>query len=128
MKVEDAVVVSLHPWELCEFDDFFPVIRSDLMLDERQAIIYVAPELAPCRTQRNHLSEARPQPRLCHPLPCVGRNEQTFQVVKAIGAKCAWFGLDSLCFLSSEKIKACELAQQLHYEWIWIDTCCIDKQ
>ncbi len=55
-----------------------------------------------------------------------GENEQTFQDVRNLPSQCASGRTprDIAC----EKIRrACELAEKWDYEWIWIDTCCIDK-
>ncbi|KAI0692863.1 heterokaryon incompatibility protein-domain-containing protein [Cerioporus squamosus] len=56
-----------------------------------------------------------------------GADEQTFQDLQELCAKCAKTGQnprDLVC----EKIKrSCELAEQHGYRWVWIDTCCIDK-
>ncbi len=55
-----------------------------------------------------------------------GENEQTFQDIQALPSKCA--AGETPRDLASEKIrKACELAESFMYEWIWIDTCCVDK-
>ncbi len=55
-----------------------------------------------------------------------GENEQTFQDIQALPSKCA--PGQTPRDIASEKIrKACELAQKFSFEWIWIDTCCIDK-
>ncbi len=56
-----------------------------------------------------------------------GENEQTFQDVRALATRCAQSG-ENPRDLASEKIRrACELAEREGYDWIWIDTCCIDK-
>ena len=53
--------------------------------------------------------------------------EQSFQDLKSIHARCAESG-ESPHDLVSEKIrKCCEVAAQRGYKWVWIDTCCIDK-
>ncbi|KAI0753618.1 heterokaryon incompatibility protein-domain-containing protein [Fomes fomentarius] len=55
-----------------------------------------------------------------------GKKEQTFQDIQALPFKCA--PGQTPRDIASEKIrKACELAEEKGYEWIWIDTCCIDK-
>ncbi len=55
-----------------------------------------------------------------------GENEQTFQDIQELPSKCA--PGQTPRDLASEKIrKACELAEQEHFLFIWIDTCCIDK-
>ena len=53
--------------------------------------------------------------------------EQTFQDLQAIRAKCARTGQNPRD-LACEKIKrCCELAERHGYSYVWIDTCCIDK-
>ncbi|KAI0794315.1 heterokaryon incompatibility protein-domain-containing protein [Fomes fomentarius] len=55
-----------------------------------------------------------------------GENEQTFQDIRALPSKCA--AGETPRDLASEKIRnACILAEQRGYEWIWIDTCCVDN-
>ncbi|KAI0752074.1 heterokaryon incompatibility protein-domain-containing protein [Fomes fomentarius] len=55
-----------------------------------------------------------------------GENEQTFQEIRALPSKCA--PGQTPRDIASEKIrKACELAEERFVEWIWIDTCCINK-
>ncbi|KAI0742496.1 heterokaryon incompatibility protein-domain-containing protein [Daedaleopsis nitida] len=53
--------------------------------------------------------------------------EQSFQRTEALRVQCSTTG-ENPRDLASEKIrKACELAEQHGYKWLWLDTCCIDK-
>ncbi|KAI0753640.1 heterokaryon incompatibility protein-domain-containing protein [Fomes fomentarius] len=55
-----------------------------------------------------------------------GKNEQTFQDIKALPSQCV--PGQTPRDIASEKIRmACMLAEKDGHEWIWIDTCCIDK-
>ncbi|KAI0773745.1 heterokaryon incompatibility protein-domain-containing protein [Fomes fomentarius] len=56
-----------------------------------------------------------------------GENEQTFQDIQAISARCAIFGINPRRFVSKKIRDACTLAERFRYQWLWIDTCCIDK-
>ena len=57
------------------------------------------------------------------------QNEQSFQDLQALTAQCRIQGVnprDSPAVAS--KIRQCCRLAELHgYEWVWIDTCCIDK-
>ncbi len=55
-----------------------------------------------------------------------GEDEQTFQDIQALPSKCAP-GQTPRDIASKKIRRACELAEEQGYEWIWIDTCCIDK-
>ena len=56
-----------------------------------------------------------------------GEDEQTFQDIQALRARCAESG-DSPRDLASTKIRNfCVLAERDGYNWGWVDTCCIDK-
>ncbi|RDX43427.1 HET-domain-containing protein [Lentinus brumalis] len=56
-----------------------------------------------------------------------GQEEQTFQDLQHLRAKCAQKGQNPRD-LACEKIKrSCELAERHGHRWVWIDTCCIDK-
>ncbi len=53
-------------------------------------------------------------------------NEQEFLDIQALPSKCT--PGQTPRDIASEKIRmACKLAEEWDYEWIWIDTCCIDK-
>ena len=56
-----------------------------------------------------------------------GPNEQTFQDLQALRAECERTGKNPRdC--AQEKIRmSCVLAEKHGYQWVWIDTCCIDK-
>ncbi|KAI0746293.1 heterokaryon incompatibility protein-domain-containing protein [Daedaleopsis nitida] len=55
-----------------------------------------------------------------------GQNEQSFQDVQALA--CQHSSSSNPRVLASEKIRDCCLyAEADGYEWLWIDTCCIDK-
>ena len=55
--------------------------------------------------------------------------EQTFQQVSAIGKRCKkWWGNPRYSRSLSDKIRQCCILAEKHgYDWVWIDSCCIDK-
>ncbi len=57
------------------------------------------------------------------------KNEQTFQDLQRLKERCAQpWSRKTPRDLASAKIRGCcELAQKHGYDWVWIDTCCIDK-
>ncbi len=56
-----------------------------------------------------------------------GENEQTSQDIQELPSKCA--PGQTPRDIASEKIRnACKLADVYEYDWIWIDTCCINKE
>ena len=54
--------------------------------------------------------------------------EQTFQEVQAIRAQCMKSGDNPLDFVSKKIRHCCSVAQRDGYAWVWIDTCCINKE
>jgi hypothetical protein len=56
-----------------------------------------------------------------------GKNEQTYQNVRAIATRDPVFGEPIPSSLSSKIVDCCQLALSSGYEYVWIDTCCIDK-
>lgn len=54
-------------------------------------------------------------------------HEQTFQETQAIYARCKADGTNPLDFSSDKVRESCKLAERLGHDWIWNDTCCIDK-
>lgn len=54
-------------------------------------------------------------------------HEQTFQETKHICARCKADGTNPLDFSSDKVRESCKLAERLGHDWIWNDTCCIDK-
>ena len=50
-----------------------------------------------------------------------GQDEQTFQDIKALE------GLGGLSGASAKIRDCCTFARKRGYDWVWIDTCCIDK-
>ena len=58
------------------------------------------------------------------------QSEQTFQEVQKIAEECKnKGGVPRDHFGLQDKIRrCCEIAESDGYEWIWIDSCCIDKE
>lgn len=56
-----------------------------------------------------------------------GKDEQTFQDVQRIRLECAKTYENPRNVVSDKIRKCCELAERDGYEWVWNDTCCIDK-
>lgn len=54
-------------------------------------------------------------------------HEQTFQDLEIIHNACTALGKHPRDLVSQKIRRACELAASQGYEWLWIDTCCIDK-
>ncbi|KAI0744065.1 heterokaryon incompatibility protein-domain-containing protein [Daedaleopsis nitida] len=55
-----------------------------------------------------------------------GENEQTFQDIQRLCSLCTPSG-NPLKFTSEKIRRCCIFAEQHGFEWVWIDTCCIDK-
>ena len=53
--------------------------------------------------------------------------EQSFQDVQALREQCTATGLNPRDLASLKIRNFCILAEQHGYDWVWIDTCCIDK-
>ena len=53
--------------------------------------------------------------------------EQSFQDVQMVHQQCAVSGEDPHDLVSEKIRRCCELSRRHGYEWVWIDTCCIDK-
>ncbi|KAJ8496565.1 hypothetical protein ONZ51_g985 [Trametes cubensis] len=53
--------------------------------------------------------------------------EQTFHEVRAIPALCKDSGADPLSLLSRKIRDCCKMAARAGYDWLWLDTCCIDQ-
>ncbi|KAH9889556.1 heterokaryon incompatibility protein-domain-containing protein [Cubamyces lactineus] len=54
------------------------------------------------------------------------RNELSFRDVKNVSAECALSGEIPRSRVSAKIRNCCIFAQRAGYEWVWIDTCCID--
>ncbi|KAI0648909.1 heterokaryon incompatibility protein-domain-containing protein [Trametes meyenii] len=52
--------------------------------------------------------------------------EQTFHDVRAILARCKESGEDPFTLLSRKIRDCCRMAARAGYDWLWLDTCCID--
>ncbi|TFK82483.1 HET-domain-containing protein, partial [Polyporus arcularius HHB13444] len=59
--------------------------------------------------------------------PWHGPPEQSFKEVWEIQKRCAQDGTNPRDFVSEKIRRCCELAEKHGYNWVWIDTCCIDK-
>ncbi|KAH9936836.1 HET-domain-containing protein [Epithele typhae] len=55
------------------------------------------------------------------------RPEQTFQDLQAIFQRCATEGKNPRDHVSDKIRNCCLVAERDGYEWVWVDTCCIDK-
>ena len=55
------------------------------------------------------------------------KDEQTFQDVRQIHARCEASGEDRRKAVSLKIRRFCEVAEEQGYAWAWVDTCCIDK-
>ena len=55
------------------------------------------------------------------------KDEQSFQDVQRIHARCAETGERPQSLFSEKILRSCQLAESHGYQWLWIDTCCIDK-
>ncbi len=55
------------------------------------------------------------------------KNEQTYQDLKALQRRCARTGKNPRELACKKLRRSCEIAQRHGYQWVWIDTCCIDK-
>lgn len=53
--------------------------------------------------------------------------EQTFQDLRDIHARCTTTGEDPHLLVSPKIKQCCQVASRHGYRWAWIDTCCIDK-
>ena len=56
-----------------------------------------------------------------------GAHEQTFQDVRSFGEQCKASGKNPRDFVSSKIRNCCLLAEKYGYQWVWVDSCCIDK-
>ncbi|TFK82482.1 HET-domain-containing protein [Polyporus arcularius HHB13444] len=56
-----------------------------------------------------------------------GPEEQSFQEVQEIIKQCKSNDTNPRDFVSEKIRRFCELVEKHGYEWVWIDTCCIDK-
>ncbi|KAJ8481684.1 hypothetical protein ONZ51_g5844 [Trametes cubensis] len=56
------------------------------------------------------------------------RNELSFRDVKNVSAECALTGDNPRSRVSAKIRNCCIFAERAGYEWVWIDTCCIDHQ
>ena len=54
--------------------------------------------------------------------------EQTFQEVQRIVAQCQSTGRSPRDYVSDKIRRCCEVAQRDGYAWVWIDSCCINKE
>ncbi|RPD75483.1 hypothetical protein L226DRAFT_545375 [Lentinus tigrinus ALCF2SS1-7] len=52
---------------------------------------------------------------------------QSFHDIRAIHARCVVSGEDPHSLVTEKVCRFCLIAEQAGYEWIWLDTCCIDK-
>ena len=53
--------------------------------------------------------------------------EQTFQDIRKIQEDCKKDGRNPRTVVCKKIRRCCRLAEQHGYQWVWIDTCCIDK-
>ena len=53
--------------------------------------------------------------------------EESFHDIQALRAQCASTGANPRDLTSPKVRNFCLLAEQHGYDWVWIDTCCIDK-
>ncbi|KAI0369034.1 HET-domain-containing protein [Pilatotrama ljubarskyi] len=53
--------------------------------------------------------------------------EQTFQDLQALRQRCAQTEQNPRDLVSSKIRECCVLAERHGFQWVWIDTCCIDK-
>lgn len=56
-----------------------------------------------------------------------GDDEQSFQDVVNIGKRCETSNKNPREHVCSKIRKTCELVEKHGFDWVWIDTCCIDK-
>ena len=56
-----------------------------------------------------------------------GHKEDSFQDVKAAIARCRTTGENPRDFVSDKIRNCCIEAERDGYTWVWIDTCCINK-
>ena len=56
-----------------------------------------------------------------------GPHEQTFQEVMEINRRCRRTGENPRDHVSEKLRECCKLAKRHGYQWVWVDTCCIDK-
>ncbi len=54
-------------------------------------------------------------------------NEQSFQDIQALRASCTEADLNPRDHVSDKIRECCKLAEQHGDDWLWVDTCCIDK-
>ena len=54
-------------------------------------------------------------------------SEQSFQGVQALRASCAQTGLNPRDYVPDKIRECCKLAEKHGDDWLWVDTCCIDK-
>ena len=52
---------------------------------------------------------------------------QTFQDIRAIHARCVVSGEDPRTLVIEKVRRFCLYAERAGHEWVWLDTCCIDK-
>ena len=55
------------------------------------------------------------------------KNEQSFQELRALQATCQSYGVNPRDQASDKVRESCKVAERHGYQWIWNDTCCIDK-
>ncbi|KAH9915801.1 HET-domain-containing protein [Epithele typhae] len=56
-----------------------------------------------------------------------GDKEQTFQDLRTLDLACKALRVNPRDRVSEKIRQTCLLAEQYDYDWVWIDTCCIDK-
>ena len=56
-----------------------------------------------------------------------GPKEESFQDLQAIHKQCEATGENPRDLVSPKIRNSCVLAEEHGYQWVWIDTCCIDK-
>ena len=54
--------------------------------------------------------------------------EQTFQKIRSVIKKCKKNGRNPRDRVGEKIRRCCEIAERDGYEWIWIDSCCINKE
>ncbi|TBU29678.1 heterokaryon incompatibility protein-domain-containing protein [Dichomitus squalens] len=55
------------------------------------------------------------------------KEEQSFQELRRLARECAVTGANPRDLASPKIRRCCQLAERHGYQWLWADTCCIDK-
>ncbi|KAH9937846.1 HET-domain-containing protein [Epithele typhae] len=54
-------------------------------------------------------------------------HEQTYQEIRGLQERCKASGKNPRDMVSSKIRQTCLLAKRYSFDWVWVDTCCIDK-